>query len=216
MRNKHLSKRDTEKSIKEIWKARLEDRQDGQASELPDFIFQHWQKKVGIASAVVEVSSTDSTEKRKCNLDRQGCRDDMVMAELTQEVTVTPTALCRTVQLPSVSTLPVLCRWAIICCTGYTRRRMTPTAPSSLTSSRRKLRSACSHSVCSIQRRTQCSCRSCLGHAISCGCAHGVSVVVMSQPIANATHLRRCTECQLVPRSVCGWIYGVRTRSGCK
>jgi hypothetical protein len=58
MRNKHLSKRDTEKSIKEIWKARLEDRQDGQASELPDFIFQHWQKKVGIASAVVEVSHT--------------------------------------------------------------------------------------------------------------------------------------------------------------
>ncbi len=55
IRNKHLSKRDTEKSIKEIWKARLEDQKGGQTSELPDFIYQHWQKKVGIAAAVVEV-----------------------------------------------------------------------------------------------------------------------------------------------------------------
>jgi len=55
IRNKHLSKRDTEKSIKEIWKARLEDQKGGQTSELSDFIYQHWQKKVGIAAAVVEV-----------------------------------------------------------------------------------------------------------------------------------------------------------------
>ena len=60
IRNKHLSKRETEKSIKEIWKARLEDQKGGQTSELPDFIYQHWQKKVGIASAVVEVSCAAS------------------------------------------------------------------------------------------------------------------------------------------------------------
>lgn len=57
VRNKHLSKRDTEKLVKELWKERLTDPAvvAGRAGELVDFLGQHLQKKVGIATAVIEV-----------------------------------------------------------------------------------------------------------------------------------------------------------------
>jgi hypothetical protein len=58
VRNKHLSKRDTEKLVKEIWKERLLDPavSAGKSGELVDFVGTHLQKKVGIAAAVIEVS----------------------------------------------------------------------------------------------------------------------------------------------------------------
>ena len=57
VRNKHLSKRDTEKLVKEIWKERLMDPAvvAGRAGDLVDFVGTHLQKKVGIAAAVIEV-----------------------------------------------------------------------------------------------------------------------------------------------------------------
>lgn len=55
IRNRHWSKRETEKTIKEVWRSRLEDQKGGQNAPLADFIFQHFQKKLGIATAVVEV-----------------------------------------------------------------------------------------------------------------------------------------------------------------
>ena len=61
IRNRHWTKRETEKTIKEIWKARLEEQKGGQPAPLPDFIYQHFQKKVGSITAVVEVSCTSLT-----------------------------------------------------------------------------------------------------------------------------------------------------------
>ena len=57
IRNKHLSKRDTEKMVKEVWKERLMDPAvtAGRASDLIDFLGHHLQKKVGISAAVIEV-----------------------------------------------------------------------------------------------------------------------------------------------------------------
>lgn len=57
IRNKHLSKRDTEKLVKEIWKERLTDPavMAGRAGELIDFVGGYLQKKVGIAAAVIEL-----------------------------------------------------------------------------------------------------------------------------------------------------------------
>ncbi|KAI7835772.1 hypothetical protein COHA_010350 [Chlorella ohadii] len=56
IRNKHLSKRDTEKLVKEIWRERLNDpaAAAGSAVDLLEFVFQQLQKKVGIVTAVVE------------------------------------------------------------------------------------------------------------------------------------------------------------------
>jgi hypothetical protein len=59
VRNKHMSKRDTEKLLKEIWRERAADPAvaGGRAGELVDFVGTHLQKKVGIAAAVLEVRS---------------------------------------------------------------------------------------------------------------------------------------------------------------
>lgn len=52
IRNKHMSKRDTEKLVREVWK----DRSLGSKNtSLVDFLGNHLQKKVGIAAAVLEV-----------------------------------------------------------------------------------------------------------------------------------------------------------------
>ena len=58
IRNKHMSKRDTEKLVKELWKERLVDPavSAGRAGELVDFVGAYLQKKVGIAAAVIDVS----------------------------------------------------------------------------------------------------------------------------------------------------------------
>eukprot|EP00887_Chlorella_sp_A99_P004632 scaffold4.g4632.t1 len=57
IRNKNLSKRETEKMVKEMWKERMADpaAAAGKAGELVDFVCAHLQKKVGIMTAVVEV-----------------------------------------------------------------------------------------------------------------------------------------------------------------
>ena len=57
IRNKLMSKRDTEKLVKELWKERLSDPAvaAGRAGELVDFLGAYLQKKVGIAAAVTEM-----------------------------------------------------------------------------------------------------------------------------------------------------------------
>ena len=58
VRNRHMSKRETEKLIKEVWKEKLADNLANKGavqSELGDFLFNFLQKKVGIQTAVIEV-----------------------------------------------------------------------------------------------------------------------------------------------------------------
>ena len=54
-----MSKRETEKLIKEVWKDKLLDNKENKAGpqELGDFLFTFLQKKVGIQSAVIEVGA---------------------------------------------------------------------------------------------------------------------------------------------------------------
>ncbi len=52
-----MTKHFTEKTIKEIWKGRMAEHKSGKATDLCDFVCNHFQKKVGIMSAVVEVST---------------------------------------------------------------------------------------------------------------------------------------------------------------
>jgi hypothetical protein len=54
VRNRQWTKRETEKTIKEVWKGRLEDSKVGRSGELVDYVFQHFQKKVGIINTVIE------------------------------------------------------------------------------------------------------------------------------------------------------------------
>lgn len=51
-----MSKRETEKMIKEIWKEKMADMRAGRQTDLAEFVFQHIQKRVGIVSAVIEVN----------------------------------------------------------------------------------------------------------------------------------------------------------------
>jgi regulator of replication initiation timing len=57
IRNKNMTKRDTEKTVKELWKERLSDPAvaNGTAPPFPDFVHASFRKKVGIQKAVVEV-----------------------------------------------------------------------------------------------------------------------------------------------------------------
>lgn len=57
IRNKQMTKRDTEKLVKELWKERLKDPAvtAGRAGEVVDFVGAYLQKKLGIAAAVIEV-----------------------------------------------------------------------------------------------------------------------------------------------------------------
>jgi hypothetical protein len=55
LRNKHMSKRDTEKLVREVWKERMSMTSMQKHVSLVDFLGNHLQKKVGIAVAVVEV-----------------------------------------------------------------------------------------------------------------------------------------------------------------
>ena len=57
VRNKQVTKHFTEKTVKEIWKDRMAERKSGKATDLCDFICNHFQKKIGIMSAVVEVGT---------------------------------------------------------------------------------------------------------------------------------------------------------------
>ena len=57
MRNKQVTKHFTEKTVKEIWKERMAERKSGKATDLCDFVCNHFQKKIGIMSAVVEVGA---------------------------------------------------------------------------------------------------------------------------------------------------------------
>ena len=51
-----MSKRETEKMVKEIWKDKLHEMRAGKHTDLVEFVFQHLHKKVGIVTAVVEVA----------------------------------------------------------------------------------------------------------------------------------------------------------------
>jgi hypothetical protein len=57
IRNKHMSKRDTERLVHEVWRERLHNQvvSTNKDNDLVDFLGQHLQKKMGIAAAVVEV-----------------------------------------------------------------------------------------------------------------------------------------------------------------
>ena len=57
IRNKHMSKRDTERLVHEVWRERLHNQvvSTNKDNDLLDFLGQHLQKKMGIAAAVVEV-----------------------------------------------------------------------------------------------------------------------------------------------------------------
>jgi len=57
VRNKHMSKRDTERLVHEVWRERLHNQvvSTNKENDLVDFLGQHLQKKMGIAAAVVEV-----------------------------------------------------------------------------------------------------------------------------------------------------------------
>ena len=50
-----MSKRETEKLVKEVWREKMNDTTGGKETELVDFLYTFLQKKVGIQSAVVEV-----------------------------------------------------------------------------------------------------------------------------------------------------------------
>jgi len=62
VRNKQVTKHFTEKTVKEIWKDRMAEHKSGKATDLCDFICNHFQKKIGIMSAVIEVFTSDIAE----------------------------------------------------------------------------------------------------------------------------------------------------------
>jgi hypothetical protein len=67
IRNKTLSKRETERTVKEVWKEREAAAAAGAAAArepLIEFLYAHLQKKVGIPAAVVEVSGNGRKEER--------------------------------------------------------------------------------------------------------------------------------------------------------
>lgn len=55
VRNKQMTKRETEKMVKDIWKDKMVDMKSGRQVDMAEFIFQYLQKRVGIVTAVVEV-----------------------------------------------------------------------------------------------------------------------------------------------------------------
>lgn len=56
VRNKNVTKRQTEMLVKEIWKVRMTHRKAGKAGvDLPEMIFLHLQKTKGLLQAVIEV-----------------------------------------------------------------------------------------------------------------------------------------------------------------
>jgi molecular chaperone GrpE (heat shock protein) len=55
VRNKHMSKRETEKLVREVWKGRMAASSGVKSTTLVDFLGNHLQKKVGISAAVLEV-----------------------------------------------------------------------------------------------------------------------------------------------------------------
>ena len=56
VRNKNITKRQTEMLVKEIWKARMAQRKAGKAgTSLVEMIFLHLQKTRGLQQAVLEV-----------------------------------------------------------------------------------------------------------------------------------------------------------------
>ncbi len=58
VRNKNITKRQTEMLVKEIWKNRMAHRKAGKAGvELVEMIFLHLQKTKGLHQAVIEVSN---------------------------------------------------------------------------------------------------------------------------------------------------------------
>ena len=54
VRNKQMSKRETEKMVKEIWKDKMVEMRAGKHTDMAEFIFQHLQKRLGIVTAVIE------------------------------------------------------------------------------------------------------------------------------------------------------------------
>ena len=54
-----MSKRETEKMVKEIWKDKMVEMRAGKHTDMAEFIFQHLQKRLGIVTAVIEVGLHD-------------------------------------------------------------------------------------------------------------------------------------------------------------
>lgn len=73
VRNKNVTKRQTEMLVKEIWKVRMAHRKAGKAGvDLVEMIFLHLQKTKGLHQAVIEVGTTRSLTHmhRHCLTDR--------------------------------------------------------------------------------------------------------------------------------------------------
>jgi len=68
VRNKQVTKHFTEKTVKEIWKDRMAEHKSGKATDLCDFVCNHFQKKIGIMSAVIEVFPSDVAKSCECEL----------------------------------------------------------------------------------------------------------------------------------------------------
>lgn len=68
IRNKHMSKRDTERLVHEVWRERLHSQviSTNKDNDLVDFLGQHLQKKMGIAAAVVEVKEQKKENSHQC------------------------------------------------------------------------------------------------------------------------------------------------------
>ena len=56
VRNRRMSKREAEKLVKEVWKAKMAEEGDGQDTELIDFVYSFLQKRHGLQSAIIEAS----------------------------------------------------------------------------------------------------------------------------------------------------------------
>ena len=67
VRNKNVTKRQTEMLVKEIWKARMTNRKAGKAGvDLPEMIFLHLQKTKGLHQAVIEVLHAHTNRQHNC------------------------------------------------------------------------------------------------------------------------------------------------------
>lgn len=74
VRNKNVTKRQTEMLVKEIWKARMTHRKAGKAGvDLPQMIFLHLQKTKGLHQAVIEVLHTHTHTHIHTNVYMHAC-----------------------------------------------------------------------------------------------------------------------------------------------
>ena len=90
VRNKNVTKRQTEMQIKEIWKVRMAHRKAGKTGvDLPEMIFLHLQKTKGLHQAVIEVTVILKSQhaKRASAVQIPCCRTQHIQLLSMQAVT---------------------------------------------------------------------------------------------------------------------------------